>query len=207
MIKMIASISGILGAAVFVVASIWSGLYVGHYDPVSQFISEGYARGMPYASILQLGFIVSGVLLSVFGWALVFHFRNVKTIQYLFIVFTVFYGFGTVVTGIFPCDMGCVPDEHNPSVSQYIHNLSGGITYLTIPLTLLLMARSFKRRGYHPPLYRYTRICGLVSIAFVTILFLQPESHFKGLYQRIIEIAILSWILVMSTFLQSGRVD
>jgi hypothetical protein len=45
----------------------------------------------------------------------------------------IFYGIGTIFTGIFPCDSGCNRELIDPSFSQIAHNFSALLMYLLIP--------------------------------------------------------------------------
>lgn len=50
-----------------------------------------------------------------------------------------FMALATILMGIFPCDAACNPELINPSASQVIHNLFAGLTYLMVPLCILLV--------------------------------------------------------------------
>lgn len=60
-------------------------------------------------------------------------------INILFLVFTIFHGLGTIAVSIFPCDEVCNPELIDPSISQFIHNLVGGLTYLMGPMAILFL--------------------------------------------------------------------
>nr|WP_273565581.1 DUF998 domain-containing protein [Maribacter sp. Hal144] len=94
--------SGILGAIVFALASIIGGLDTEGYDFISQYISESYATGIPNAHYFQKAYMVSGILLALFGFSAPGIFPRSKAIKIGFVLFGICYGLGTLTTGIFP---------------------------------------------------------------------------------------------------------
>lgn len=113
----------------------------------------------------------------------------------------VFYGLATIVVSIFPCDEGCNKELVNPSLSQFIHNFTGVLTYLVVPISLIMLgvaARNWKN-GNRVAL---TGIgSGLICLLFVGILSSDPQSNFVGLFQRIIEGCVLFFIVNCSFYL------
>ncbi len=197
---------GFLGALLFIGASIWGGLQIEGYDPISQFISESYAAGIPNAGSLQKVFMISGLLLASFGFLAPMGFPNSLKLKVYFVLFALFYGVGTVVTAYFPCDLGCVLDPENPSISQLIHNTMGLLTYVVVPFCLLGIGVELRKKGDTSKLPVVSLICGSVALAFVVFLFGNPEGPFIGLFQRIVEGSILSWTLFCaSLFLKSSK--
>ncbi len=190
---------GFLGAFLFLTTSIWGGLQIDGYDPISQFISESYATGIPNATNLQKVFMVSGVLLASFGFLAPIGFPGRIITKVCFVLFALFYGVGTIVTGYFPCDLGCVLDPINPSISQLAHNTMGFLTYAVVPFCLLGIGFESKKRGDTSKLPLVSLICGSVALAFVVFLFGNPEGPFIGLFQRIIEGSILGWTFFCAT--------
>ncbi len=197
---------GTLGVLLFVGTSIWAGVQIEGYDPVSQFISESYANGIPNAPALQKVFMISGIFLAGFGFMAPIGLPSSKRLKMYFVLFALFYGVGTIVTGYFPCDLGCVLDTENPSISQLIHNTMGLLTYVVVPFCLLGIGVELKKKDDASKLPVVSLICGSVSLAFVVFLFGNPEGPFIGLFQRIVEGSILSWTLFCaSLFIRSSK--
>lgn len=186
--------SGILGASLFAFTSIWGGLQIDGYSFVSQYISESYATGVPDSEYLQKLYVISGVLLAIFGVSASFAFKESKAIKTCFVLFAIFYGLGTVSTGFFPCDFGC-PSDSEVSLSQFIHNISGFLVYAIVPFCLIGVGWSSKNRVELSKLSIVSLICGAISLVFVVFLFGNPKGPFIGLFQRIIEASILFWVL------------
>ena len=192
--------SGIIGALLFIGTSISAGLGIEDYSHLSQYISESYATGMPNAERWQRLYMVSGILLFLFGILSPSVFPKKIGVKIGLVLFAIFYGLGTLSTGVFPCDMGCVLDTENPSFSQFVHNTVGALTYTVVPLCLLVIGFSLRKTEGFSNYSKFTIVCGLSALLFVVILFGNPEGTFKGLFQRIIELSILSWVVYSSFF-------
>lgn len=192
------AIIGILGSLLFIGTAIISGFQFTHYSHVSQFISEAYAFGTPYGIYLRIfGYIPSGIMLALFGFGASAYFKKSSLIKLGFVGFACFYGIGTVIVSIFPCDAGCNVEWINPSVSQIIHNLLSVAVYLIVPWCLIFIGIGMKKlkTGYLAPV---SLILGTISGVFVLLLFSDPFSDFVGMFQRIVETSILSWVFIVA---------
>lgn len=192
---------GLLGATLFIAGVILAGALLPGYDHVSDLISESYAQGTPYGTVLRYGlFLPSGICLALFG---LMASRVLPTGRLALIMLGLAYGAGTAVVALFPCDAGCDPVD--PSTSQVIHMGTGALTYLISPVALLAIsraARSWKEGAF---LSKAALACGLVAGAGVVFLFGAPEAECIGLVQRCIEGAILLWIILCSRQLLRSR--
>ena len=129
---------GILGVTFFVIASILGGFQFDDYDPISQYISETVAVDAPYGKTLRFfGFIPSGILLTIFAFEGLKKFPKSNLTKIGFWGLGVFYGIATIIVGIFPCDKGCNKELIDPSISQIIHNLTGMMTYIFVPISII----------------------------------------------------------------------
>lgn len=198
---------GVLGVLFFVGTTIISGNLYPNYNHISQMISESYAIDAPYNEPLRYyGYIPSGMLILLFSY---FSYKSLpkNTLGLFgFMSFGLAYGFGTIVCSIFNCDAGCNPKLINPSISQFIHNITGMLTYLLVPITLLII-------GTYLNVYKELKSISIITFLFagLIILFLvlfmgALETNYKGLLQRLLEGTILTWILVMS-FTQKNLIN
>ena len=94
----------------------------------------------------------------------------------------------------------------NPSTAQIIHNLFGFLTYLTVPCCILLLGVGLRKTN-HSRLSNHGIFLGSLSSLFVLYLFLNPLTHFIGMYQRIIESIFLLWIISCATTLKKMNHD
>ena len=137
---------GILGVSLFIVSSIVGGFLIENYSILSQYISETYAIDTEYGVILRtFGYIPSGILLTLFCFIGVTYFQPSKLIKIGFYGIGIFYGLATVIVGIFPCDSGCSKQLVDPSTSQIIHNLMGLLTYIFVPICMILIGVGLKK--------------------------------------------------------------
>ena len=188
-------LAGVLGTILFVTASILGGAQIEGYSIISQYISESYATGLPNTKYLRVIYIVSGILIALFGFLAPSFLPKSKGIKIGFWLFAIFYGFGTVVTGLFPCDIGCNPDPEVASLSQFIHNTTGFFTYVFVPFCILAIGFSIKRTLGKTKFSMVSIFCGILAFALVVLLFGNPTGSYIGLFQRLIEGSILFWIL------------
>ena len=99
---------GLSGVILFIISSTIGGLYIENYNPLSQFISETYAIDTQYGKYLRfLGYLPSGLLLTVFAFTSIKLFPKSRLIKIGFMGIGLFYGIATIIVGLFPCDKGC----------------------------------------------------------------------------------------------------
>ena len=199
--------AGIFGVVLFVVTCALGGWHIEGYRHVAQYISETYAAGTPHGRWLCfLGFIPAGLLLTAFAWQARRLVPATLPASAGFIALGLFYGLGTVVCSLFPCDPGCGRlSSDNASASQLIHNLAGLLTYLTVPATLITLGVTARKWPGGKTVARAGLICGVVA-AIGAVLFLgNPQSPVAGLVQRITEAAILTWIVICAFYLRRAE--
>ena len=187
---------GTLGAILFVISSIVGGLLIDNYSLTTQYISETYAIDTEYGLVLRsLGFIPSGVLLTIFAFTGYKKLPQSKLTKIGFYGLGVFYGIATVIVGFFPCDSGCNKAFIDPSISQIIHNLTGFLTYIFVPISIILIGLGLKKSPNYKRLSIHGITYGILSALFVYLFFSDTNSEYLGLYQRIIETLFIIWII------------
>lgn len=201
-----AAIAGFIGVGLFLLTTLIGGLLHPNYNHFSQFISELYAVQAPNSDALRfIGYIPSGLLFIIFAtFAIIETPKSVLTkLGFMGVGFG--YGIGTIICGIFICDIGCNPEFINPSLSQIIHNSMGFLTYLMVPFSILLIAITSSKWANASSFSKISYFLSLNSFVFVVILNSNLNSSFKGLFQRIIEISILLWILSCCKYLEKAN--
>jgi hypothetical protein len=187
---------GTLGVSLFAIPAIIGGVLIEDYNLISQFISESDARGTKHGLALRLfGYIPSGILIAVFCFVALKKFQPSKLTKVGFYGLGVFYGIATIFTGIFPCDVGCNKNFIDPSLSQIIHNLAGLLTYIFVPISLMIAGLGLKHSPSHNRLSVIAITCGIASSLFVSLSLTDLSSQYVGLLQRIIESIFLIWIV------------
>ena len=195
---------GILGVTFFGVASFLGGFQFEDYDPISQYISETMAVDMPYGKSLRFfGYIPSGILLTIFAFVGFKKFPKSNLTKFGFWGLGIFYGIATIVVGIFPCDKGCNKEFIDPSISQIIHNLTGLLTYIFVPISIIIIGVGLRKSKNYQGLSKIGIISGLICIVLVGLLS-DPSTNYAGLFQRIIEGIFIIWIIACSIYIKRG---
>ena len=195
--------TGILGVTFFGVASILGGFQFDSYNPISQYVSETMAIDTPYGKILRFfGYLPAGVLITIFSFSAIKKFPQFVLIKIGFSGLGIFYGIATIIVGLFPCDKGC--NMEFPSVSQLIHTLTGLLTYIFVPISIVTIGIGLRQSKKHNALSKIAISCGLVSAVFVGILLSNRSTNFAGLYQRIIEVTFIIWVVACSIFIKKA---
>lgn len=187
---------GILGASLFAIAAIVGALLIDDYSVIQQYISESFASNTEYGRYLQyLGYVPSGILTTVFCLNAFKYLPSSKLVTAGFIGLAIFYGIGTIMVGLFPCDEGCNVELIDPSMAQLIHNGVAALTYIFVPISIIGIGLGLKRTAEADRLSQKAITVGIVSSVCIFLLFSDPESSYRGLLQRIIECAFIFWII------------
>ena len=196
---------GILGIGLFVVSSILGGFLIENYSVTSQYISETYAIDTEYGKIIRIyGIIPSGVLMTIFAFTAYKKFPQSPLTKIGFYGLGIFYGFATVIVGFFPCDSGCNKEFLDPSISQIIHNLTGFLTYIFVPLSIIFIGLGLKKSLSYKSVSNQAIIYGITSMLFVYLLFSNSNSEYIGVYQRVIETVFVLWILTCAFVIKNS---
>ncbi|TVZ57039.1 uncharacterized protein DUF998 [Lutibacter sp. Hel_I_33_5] len=197
---------GILGVSLFIISSIVGGILIENYSILSQYISETYAIDTIYGVILRaFGYIPSGILLTIFCFFGATYFQPSKLIKIGFYGIGIFYGLATIMVGIFPCDSGCNKQLIDPSTSQIIHNLMGLLTYLFVPICMILVGVGLKRFSNHNRFSILSIAYGVISILFVFLLVSNSNSEYIGLYQRMVELVFIIWVITCAITIKNKK--
>ena len=197
---------GIVGVSLFVVSSILGGFLIENYNELSQYISESYAIDTEYGKILRIfGYIPSGILITLFCFLGVRYFQPSKLLKIGFYGIGIFYGLATVVVGIFPCDSGCNKELIDPSSSQLIHDFVGLLTYLFVPVFMILIGLGLKKSSNNNTFSLQSIVFGAITVLFVFILVSNSNSEYIGLYQRMIESVFVIWIVFCAFVIKNKK--
>lgn len=194
---------GILGVLFFVITTLVGGFLFPNYSHIQQLISESYATGTVNGFYLRaFGYFPSGLFLTLFSFLAIRVLPKSKLTTIGFLGLGIFYGIATIIVSIFPCDEGCNPEFINPSVSQIIHNISGGLTYMIVPICLVLIGINAKHWKNGNLISKLSIFCGILAIVFIIVLINNPNGNYIGLYQRIVESAILFWVVNCALYIK-----
>ncbi|APQ15927.1 DUF998 domain-containing protein [Maribacter hydrothermalis] len=196
--------TGILGVSLFAIAAIVGPLLIDDYSEVSQFISESFASDTEYGGYLQyFGYVPSGILTAIFSFSAPRYLPNSRMIKAGFFGLAIFYGLGTLLVGLFPCDAGCPTNLMVSSTSQLIHNAVASLTYIFFPVCLLGIGLGLKKFESYGHLSQIAITTAIISGVFIFALFSNPDSGYRGILQRIIETSFI--IFLVSSALRVGK--
>ena len=185
----------ILGGILFLISSILGWLLIDDYNILSQYISETYTVDTQYGKVLRLfGYIPSWILIAIFYFNALKYFPASRINKIGFYGLAIFYGLATTLVWFFPCDKGCNRDFIDPSISQIIHNIAGWLTYILVPISILLIGFWLKKSQKNIGLSTQAIVLWIISILFIFIFMTHPNSPYIGIYQRIIEIIFITWL-------------
>ena len=188
---------GFIGVSLLIFTLIFGGLLIKNYDITNQFISESYAIDTKHGFFLRLlGYIPSGIIIALFCFLGEKYLDSKLVVKIGFYGIGIFYGLGTTVTGIFPCDSGCNKELLNLSSSQIIHNIAALLMYLFVPFLIILIGLAIRKKRHRFSIQ--STMLGLFSLIFVYLFGSELLGEYVGLYQRIIEIIFALWIILCS---------
>jgi hypothetical protein len=192
-----AALAAFASAAVIVAMTVVAGASTPGYRHAAQFISELGARGAPTEWGVRLaGFLPAGVLLLAFC-GLAYRALPRSSAATRALCGLAVFAAGYLVAAAFPCDPGCRPVQ--PSVAQVIHNLGGIVGYALAPAFLF----SFARAARHWPRASHLVVAGYVAaaLALLGLVTLSPAAATVGLSQRLLEGAVLGWVVLCGVHL------
>ena len=202
-----ASCFGLLGVFFFISSAILGGLQFPTFSHISQLISESYAIGTPYGIQLRyLGYLPSGIFIASFSFYAFKALPKSNFSKFGFVGIGIFYGISTITVSFFPCDKGCGNEVNDPSLSQFIHNLTGLLTYLVVPISVLILGIESRKWANGKYLSYFGMALGLVAFLFFGVFSSDLQSNYIGLYQRIIEGSILTWIAACSLYFKTNKI-
>ncbi len=181
--------AGIVGPAIYAVVLVSLGLLEPGYDPISQSMSELGAVDAPYAIVMNtLGFPLLGVFFMIFAVGVnrgISGGEGTRIGPFLMIISGVF----LILTGVFPCDSGCV----DVTVIGGLHSLFATLAALTmIPVPLAIVPRVYGDASWRSYVWFCWFTTIVTSIVSVFYMFESLEA-FTGLLQRLAVAFPLVW--------------
>jgi hypothetical membrane protein len=195
----LAAQGGVLGPVIFFTVVLLGGTLSDGYSHSSQKISELGGQGAEFAALQNANFILLGILVLGFAWALARAMGPPHTGPVLLGVFGVS---SCIANGLLPCDVACVGET---PVAQ-AHNITGLVGFLAAIAGMILLARRWR----HDPRWRdhAGHTVGAVVVAiggliwFVITQATDPLHPLGGIAQRTFVAALLLWIARTAWLLQ-----
>jgi hypothetical membrane protein len=187
----LAARGGVVGPAIFAVVVVIGGVLYDGYSHASQKISELGGQGAEFATLQNLNFILLGVLVLGFAWALG---RTLGPPHHGPILLGVFAVSSCIANGLLPCDVGCV----GGTPVGLAHNITGVLGFIAAIAGMLGLARRWR----HDPRWRHHVGPTLAAVAvtivgllwFITTQAGDPLHPLGGIAQRTFVGVLLLWI-------------
>lgn len=193
------AICGIIGPPIYAIVVITLGSLWTGYSHVTQSMSELGSVGAPHAVVMNtVGFPLLGILLMTFALGLYRGLRNGKSAG-IGCTLVALSGGAVLMTGIFPCDAGCV-DVTKIGTTHSVFATISALTMMFAPLAVLPALGSDSRwRNYA----LFSLIIG-IAVAISSALYgFTVFQAWEGVMQRLSMGIALLWIEVMAIKLLS----
>lgn len=188
------SIFGILASPFIAMVVILAGLLTPGYNQITDTISSLCDQGSDASQLMIIGFIVFGVLITGFAYALFLNLkRGIKAYAAWFMI--TLYGVSMMLAGIFQDSPGDLNTE------GIIHNAAIITSCLAILFGMWLFAGSVYKRPSWMGFTWFTIIASVLGLILSIIFAVQSYVPFAGLLQRIFYCIILAWIEIVSIWL------
>ncbi len=183
-----------------VVTMLTAGTHYPNYQHTSQFMSELAATGAPHGFwVNYLGFIPTEIFLMVF-LKLVWPCLPKSKLKTLGFISFFLYAASLAMAAIFQCDFECRPSE--PTLSHQLHLLLGLLGYLFAIIGIVLLSIDCQHWHQAKRVSYFGWV--LAVLASILLINLDPHSNFVGLIQRILELCIYTWLIVLALYVRSS---
>ncbi|MCI0437942.1 MAG: DUF998 domain-containing protein [Chloroflexi bacterium] len=158
-------------------------------DPVSKSVSH-YAIG-PYGHLLTVALFAVGVGALVLACLL---YRAVSPRSSLGSLLLAISGAGMFIVAGVPTDIA----ENSMPVSEYVHNVSFMVSYLTLAGSMFAFTRSFRRDRRWQVLYSVSAWLSLLVLLELGVFLAANLTSWVGIAQRFAILTVNAWLLMVS---------
>jgi hypothetical membrane protein len=190
----ILSIFGILAPPVIITITITAGLLTPGYSQITDTISSLSDQASKNPQLMTSGFIVYGVLIIGFSYALYLHLHRGFKAYTTWVMLTL-YGICMILAGLFRDSPGALNTE------GFVHNAVIITSCLSMLFGMWTFAGSVYKRTSWIGFTWFTIIASFLGLVLSIIFAIQSYVPFAGLLQRIFYCIILIWIEVVSIWL------
>jgi len=193
-------LAGILGPIVYILNVLLGGIITPNYSHIQNAVSELTQRGAPNIVILSTLFVVSAILILLFGIAVMMRYKHQNRRLYAGGVLIVIYGiFAALLASIFPQD----PIGGESTFPGTIHIVLAGLTAFVIMGLILLIGLGMEQRTGRAHFKQYSIITVILVFAFgaLTPVLIMKEIELLGLFERLTQLAYLQWFVVFALYL------
>jgi hypothetical membrane protein len=193
-------LAGVLGPIIYILNVMLGGIITPNYSHIENAVSELTQRGAPNIVVLSALFVLSAVLILLFGIAIMMRFQSQSRRVYAGGVMIVVYGiFAALLASIFPQD----PIGGESTFPGTIHLVLAGLTAFVIMGLILLIGLGIDHRtGWsHFKLYSIITVILIFVFGASTPILIMKEIELLGLFERLTQLAYLQWFVVFAAYL------
>jgi hypothetical membrane protein len=192
----ILALGGVTGPMLFSVVVLVCGALRPGYSHLQNFISELGVAGTPYAPLMNYaGFVPAGLMLAVFGVALVFSLPSNPLNRLAALLVTTF-GFGIAASGVISCDRGC--PQGQGSLENVVHNTIAPVSFLCLIAAMAILGLRFRSSHDWRHLSLFSFLASAVALCLLVILAGSLDSRvLTGLWQRLLLAVLFTWCAIV----------
>ena len=190
------SLSGITGPILITLIMIILAFYHENYNHLSQYISELGAQNAPNAYVMNIGFLILGILLILFAIGLYNNLidKNSKFSIKIGSLLIIISGISFILLCFFPCDPDCI----NTSLIGIIHGYLANFAQFSLIFSPLFLYQIFKNDSRWNNYWILSLIIFIFSLIFALIYKINIFEENIGLLQRISFGLPLIWIEIIA---------
>ena len=189
------SLCGVLAPPIIVSIIIVAGFLTPGYSHLSDTISQLSAQGRPHPEIMNAGFIIYGVFIIGFSYALYRQLGRGTTARIVWLMLTI-YSVGVILSGIFQDNYKASGTVNN--LESNLHNVIAFIAFIALIIGIWM----FARRVHGNPLWHgftwFSVAIALFNLTSSLIFVTEAFVPIEGLLQRFFYITSLVWVEAVS---------
>lgn len=193
------AICGIIGPILKSIVIVTLGFLWPGYSHVSQAISELGAIDAPNALVMNVSYVVFGLLMVCFAFGL---HQGICQGEGSIVgpVLVAIYGVGQVANGIFPCAPGCQITLMIGSFTGLMRIVTSYVGFIAILLAMLVMSRRLRKDKQWRNYGSFSTVIGLISVGAFLLSFVLSGllTPWVGAFQRLRHGIVFLWIIVMA---------
>ena len=194
------SFSGILAPLAMIIIILIAGYLTPGYNHITDTVSMLSDQTSQNPTLMIVGFIIYGVLIIGFSFALYINLKPQHGVKALIAWFTLMlYGICMILAGIFQDSPGGNNAPLNPE--GFIHNMVIITSCISIILAMWIFAWSVHKKPSWFGFTWFTIIASFIGLVLSIIFAVQSQVPISGLLQRFFYLVLLIWIEVVSIWL------
>jgi hypothetical membrane protein len=176
-------LTGLVAGVITLVVAVVGGYFEPGFDHRVDFLSELNDADSRYPLLIgYLGLVPAGMLTLIFLWRLKDEI-DVSTRSIAGLMFIALIGIDLLVTHFAPCDAGC-PVSGNISLSQQIHNISGGLGSVLVPIGIYLLIKPLRKAGFGAAMSAISFAAIAVLVCGFVVMVSNVVPEYIGIVQR-----------------------